>query len=151
MCCKLLSSTRGEVMVRSFLFVNVTINRNKLNITCLLQVDLSLVLAGNQWTSVLFEKKSSSFVVCKNWSALAFSNTFKAGYFLIGCHFGTFYFRFKVKHAHKDRIPTFSGIKNSIIPESLLAPIRWPKSQRTLGTRLLGVLNERKSGKFIAL
>ena len=43
---------------------------------------------------------------------------------LLGYHFGTFYFRFKVKHAHKDRIPTFSGIKNSIIPESLLAPIR---------------------------
>ena len=48
MYCQLLSCTRGEVMVRSFLFVNVTINRKKLNITCLLQVDLSLVLAGNQ-------------------------------------------------------------------------------------------------------
>ena len=70
------------------------------------------------------KKNPVPLIACKNRSALAFSNTYKAGYFLLGCHFRTFYFRFKVKHAHKDRIPTFSEIKNSIIPESLLAPIR---------------------------
>ena len=64
MYCQLLSSTRGEVMVKGlilFICKRNYINRNKLNITCLLQVDLSLVLAGNQWTSVLLEKKSSFF------------------------------------------------------------------------------------------
>ena len=33
--------------------------------------------------------------------------------------------------------PTFSGKMESIIPESLRALTRWPKSPRTLGTRLV--------------